>query len=912
MKIISSQMNQNRIQLQTDAGLICIRAITPNIFHLRATLEDHFNEVPSLAVLPQDSEEVPCSLSETASGLVFSTPELGLTIDLETCAFTWKDAHGKLLLRQPAEVGIELKEIQVANSGQPPIRQPRPAVSAKVAFQFSPGEAIYGLGQHEEGILNYRGHTQYLYQNNMKIAMPVLVSSRGWGMFFDSYSLGVFHDDTHGSYYFCDTEDELDLYFLYGPSFDRIVAGFRRLTGAPSMLPRWAYGYLQSKERYKDQKELVEIVKQYRRRRIPLDGIIQDWQYWDEGEWGRKKFDDERFPDPTGLMEELHSLNAHAMISVWPNFGEVPEKQPFSERGLLLPDNQFYNAFDPAARELQWQQMNEGIFKHGFDGWWCDSSEPYDGQFFYEGRYRPEPWERTALNKAEFSKIIDPEFINAYSLLHAQGVYAGQRAATTEKRVVNLTRSAFPGQQRYGTITWSGDTAANWETLRWHIPAGLNVTVTGFPNWTLDIGGFFVRDNRQKFWWYAGDFPEGTDDLGFRELYVRWFQYAAFLPMFRSHGTDIDREIYRFGKYNEPFQEALIKFDMLRYRLIPYLYSLAAWENQRGYTMLRMLAFDFPEDERACNLTDQFMLGPALLVCPVTEPMYYAKGSQKLDGVPKVRRVYLPEGCRWYDFWTGECYAGGQEITAAAPLEILPLFVRAGSILSLGPVVMHTQEKLDAALEVRVYPGADASFDFYEDEGDSYRYEQGACAWTRLTWDDAARQLQVGERQGSYPQMPGKRPFDLVLVSQGQGLGVHEAGLDTRRAIDQVLVQAQQSSKLALLVFSASWCPDCLALQSFFDDPVVKPFLDEHFLVIKIDVYTRFTNRAVVEGYGSPNARGIPAALVLDGLGNELASTRSGEWSDARSATPENILETLQQWVDLWVKNQKVERSNDE
>jgi alpha-D-xyloside xylohydrolase len=771
MKISNHFMNLNQFYIQLDTGWLCVETITPNIYRVRCTLRDEFKETPSLMIVPPASMGMACIMLDQGAHLLVETDEIRLEVLKDTAAFTWRNQDGDLLLREPQRGGKHLHEIQVENSGQPPLRQSRKAYTTKLEFEFAEGEAIYGLGQHEEGVLNYRGHSQYLYQNNMKIAMPVLVSSRGWGILFDSYSLGVFHDDQYGSYYSCDTEDELDYYFIYGPTFDRIIEGIRDLTGQPPMLPRWAYGYLQSKERYKDQNELVDIVRQYRDKRIPLDGIIQDWQYWDEGAWGQKTFDTERYPDPAGMMRSLHELHAHALISVWPNFEEVEHKKPFVEGDLLLPDNKHYNVFDPEARALHWQQMNEGIFQYGLDGWWCDSTEPYDGMFFYDAKYRPEPWERAALNKAEFTRNVDPEFINVYSLLNSQGVYEGQRSVTEEKRVVNLTRSAFPGQQRYGTIVWSGDTAARWDTLKWHIPAGLNVTVTGFPNWTFDIGAFFVKDKRDTRWWWSGDFPEGVDDLGYRELYVRWFQYAAFLPMFRSHGTDIDREIFRFGEPGDPFFDTLLKFDILRYRLLPYIYSLAAWEHHKNYTMHRMLAFDFIDDPRVLDITDQFMLGPALLVCPVTEPMYYGPNSKKLDGVPKLRRLYLPKGSDWYDFWTGERYSGGQEITAPAHLEILPLFVRAGSILPMGQVVMHTSENPFGPLEIRVYPGRDIDFDLYEDEGDSYRYEQGAYAWRHLEWDEQSQNLVVLYSDGGFAVTPLQREINWLVVQEGVGVG---------------------------------------------------------------------------------------------------------------------------------------------
>jgi alpha-D-xyloside xylohydrolase len=902
MKILSIKPSINQINLPTDHGLLSVQINAPNIFHIRYTFREKLNEYPSLIILPQPDSQINWSVDEQTDKIQLKTAELQLLIHKDTGAFTWLDITGKLLVREPERGGKQLYEIQPSsapNAAKPVDRTPHSIYSTKLEFEFSPDEAIYGLGQHEEGILNYRGHTQYLYQNNMKIAMPVLLSTHGWGMLFDSYSLGIFHDDQYGSYYWADTEDEMEFYFIYGPSFDRIVAGIRQLTGKVPMLPRWAYGFIQSKERYKSQEELIQVVKEYRKRRIPLDGIVQDWQYWDEGAWGQKSFDEERYYDPKGLMDEIHKLHAHAMISVWPNFGNVPHKQEFMERNLLLPDNAFYNVFDPAARALHWKQMNEGIFQPGFDGWWCDSPEPYDGQFFYEGKYRPEPWERVQLNLAEFKKNIDAEYINVYSLLNSQGVYEGQRAITQEKRVVNLTRSAFPGQQHYGTIVWSGDTVASWETLRWNIPGGLNLTSTGLPGWTLDIGGFFVKDHREIHWFRAGDYTAGIDDLGFRELYLRWFQYATFLPMFRSHGTDIDREIFRFGRYGDIFFDTLVKFDVLRYRLLPYIYSLAAWETHLNYTMLRLLAFDFPDDLRVHNITDQFMFGPSLLVCPVTEPMVYGANSQKLEGVPKIRRVYLPAGCNWYDFWTGQLFHGGQEITAAAPLDIIPLFVRAGSILPMGPVIQYADENPHAPIEVRVYAGTDSQFEFYEDEGDSYRYEQGTYAWTTLQWDNQQGMLMIGDRRGSYPNMTESLTFNLAVVREGFAVGVNEVSFTGRLTITSALEQATQVNKRVILEFGATWCPDCVILDQIFEESNVKSFLQEHFVLVNIDVNNRYRNRDIVEEYGNPIAKGIPSIVVMDSTGKILADTHNGELANARDSSTEEILEFLERWASL-------------
>jgi alpha-D-xyloside xylohydrolase len=379
-----------------------------------------------------------------------------------------------------------------------------------------------------------------------------------------------------------------------------------------------------------------------------------------------------------------------------------------------------------------------------------------------EWAVKPEPEERLRINTEEAKRYLDPEFINAYSLLHSQGIYEGQRRATGEKRVVNLTRSAYLGQQRYATVTWSGDTAAQWDTLRRQIADGLNFCATGMPYWTQDIGAFFVK-RKPELWFWSGDYDEGVDDLGYRELFVRWFQYGAFLPMFRAHGTDTPREIWRFGKPGEPFYEALVSALHLRYRLLPYIYSLAGWTTQHDYTMLRALPFDFRSDPVTYDIRDQYMFGPALLVNPVTRPMLYDVGSQPLTGIPQIRPVYLPAGADWYDFWSGQKYSGGKTIQADAPIDRLPLFVRSGSILPMGPVRQHVNDLPEAPVELHIYPGQDGSFELYEDEGDQYNYEDGAFSTIDIQWQDAERQLKLGARKGEYAGMPERQTFQICL-----------------------------------------------------------------------------------------------------------------------------------------------------
>lgn len=755
MRLLSYENREDFLLLLTDIGKLKIEPISPQIVRVVYTRREAFRATPSLMMLPRPPvPPTKWAVEEADHTLRVITSQLQVEIQKATGAITWLDAAGKLLVREPEQGG---KTIDLEDDH-----------AARLELVFAPGEAIYGLGQHEEGILNYRGHCQYLYQHNLKVAIPQIVSTRGYAILWDTAALSVFHDDVYGSYFWSEHCEELDFYFIYGPEFDQIVAGFRALTGPVPLLPRWAYGYIQSKERYMDQDELIAVVREYRARDLPLDAIVQDWQSWPGDWWGQKTLDPDRFPDPAGLVEKLHALNARLMISVWPRFqNDGPNQIEMRERGFLLGDGMTYNAFDPAARALYWQQAYDGLFKYGIDAWWCDASEPFEPD--WHGTVKPEPWQRAVVNAEHAKAYLDPTCINAYSLLHSQGMYEGQRSVCEEKRVVNLTRSYFPGQQRYGTITWSGDISATWDIFAKQIAEGLNFSVTGAGYWSVDVGGFFTAPRDQWFW--QGDYPDGVLDPAYRELYVRWFQFGTFLPVFRSHGTDTPREIWQFGQPGDLMYDTLVKFARMRYRLLPYLYSLAGAETHRAQAMLRLLAFDFRHDPEVYDIADQYMFGPALLVCPVTRP---GGGDDS-----QTRPVYLPAGTAWYDFWSGQRYEGGQTIHADAPLDILPLYVRAGSLLPLGPHIQHSGEQLTAPWEVRVYPGADGSFAVYEDGGDSYDYEQGAYSWYALNWEDVPGCFTVRPCGGQ----PACRELRLVRVSSEHGSGL-EPTLRPDRAVD--------------------------------------------------------------------------------------------------------------------------------
>ena len=548
-------------------------------------------------------------------------------------------------------------------------------------------EAIYGLGQDEAGVYDKRGTIQYLYQHNMRIPMPFFLSSKGYGVLFDCCSLMTFDDTKAETVITLDCVRQLDFYMIRG-RFDQIIAGYRELTGRASELPVWALGYIQSKETYKDQDELVSVVKEYRRRKVPLDIIVQDWKTWEGDLWGEKIPDKARYPDLEAAVSAIHAMNTHTMVSIWPNMKAGGRNHAeFAKRGLLLGDYSTYDAFSPDARTLYWEQMISGL--GAFDSWWCDSTEPFSAPDWCGSVLLPEE-ERYELVGNEHRKYLGPERANIYALMHARGIFENQTRDFPDKPVLNLTRSGYAGIQKYGTVLWAGDTSATWLELRREIAKGLSVGLSGLPYWTVDIGAFFTGDveNWRKWkgdpraepvWFWAGDYNEGVGDLGYQELYTRWLQFGAFLPVFRSHGTDTPREIWNFDGI---FYDSIEKFIKLRYTLMPYIKRMSERVREDHYTMMRSLMFDFAADGNVKTICDEFMFGDDMLICPVLSPMYFTKGSQPID-VSRTRDCYLPAGTDWIDFWTRERYTGGQTVTVHAAIDVMPIFVRAGAAMPM-------------------------------------------------------------------------------------------------------------------------------------------------------------------------------------------------------------------------------------
>ena len=662
------------------------------------------------------------------------------------------------------------------------------ASKVRQTFLLDKDEAIYGLGTIQNGKMNRRGEHKRMEQSNLEDFQNVLQSVKGWGLYWENYSPTQFDDDANGMTFDSEVGEGIDYYFMYGGTADGVIAQMRHLSGHVPMFPLWTYGFWQSKERYKSAAETESIVDKYRELQVPLDGIIQDWQYWGSNYlWNAMDFLSEDFSNGKQMIRNVHQKHAHFMISIWASFG--PQTQQFrelNEKGLLLPIETWpqsglshiwppvmeypsgvkvYDAFSPVARDIYWKHLKR-LFDYGTDAWWMDSTDP---DFFnpresdYEHKVTGGTWRSLR---------------NAFPLETVRGVYEKQRKTSEEKRVFIMTRSAFAGQQHYGSNMWSGDVASSWDMLRKQVPAGLSFSLTGNPNFNTDIGGFFCGSYNTKG---SGSAPQNPQ---YQELYVRWMQYGLFCPVFRSHGADAPREIWQFGKKGEPVYDAIEKMIRLRYRFIPYLYSTAWQVTSANESYLRPLFSDFAADRRVWDVADEFMFGHSILAAPVVEAQYTQEriiredamtGWDKKEVKPesenttvnwsetKTASKYLPKGALWYDFWTNKTYKGGQTVALQTSLDRVPMFVRAGSILPLGPEMQYVGEKAWDHLEIRIYPGADGSFTLYEDEGDNYNYEKGVYATIPFTWNDKTSSLTIGSRQGSYPGMLASRQFTFIL-----------------------------------------------------------------------------------------------------------------------------------------------------
>jgi len=886
--------------IKTKTGTLQIQVWAENIVHVVFSPGDNYHPRPSLMVLPESRQVTRCKFNDPQNPTSIKTSQLEIVPDPKTNQIIFRDESGKLWLQEG------LREFTPVNiSGEATFH-------ARQIFHLSPDEGVYGLGQHQQGHFNYRGQSGTLVQENTVAVVPFLVSTKNYGILWDNYSKIRFTDGPDGMSLWSEVGDAIDYYFIAGASLDEVIAGYRTLTGPVPLFGKWAYGYWQSRERYQTQAQIIEVAREFRTRQIPLDVIIQDWQYWGELGWSALDFDRRIFPDPKGMLQTIHDLNLHYLISIWPRFDSLTAVyKEMDQNSFLCADANgrkagLYDAYHPGARQLYWKYLEQNLFSIGADGWWIDATEPE-----FAGK-TPDEIAATAKSMRDHAGGTWARYLNAYSLMSTKGVYESQRAKTEQQRVCILTRSAYGGQQRFGAITWSGDIVASWEVLRNQISAGLNFSLSGLPYWTTDIGAFIPNN------------PLGCRDEAYREIYVRWFQFGTFCPIFRSHGTGTPREPWQFGDRGTWAYDTIVKFDRLRYRLLPYLYALAWQITSENYTPMRGLPFDFAHDPAVKNIDNAYMFGPAFLVCPVTEKMYFentyvgrvipaenlfhddgsglttdfyngqnfdhrvaSRVESKLDfdwnagsrpavvnqhdfsirftgqvltheageytfittsndgirvwvndklvidnwtdhgvqidigkitlaantkynlkmeyyqtlggaitklawitpsetarratqAVPPTKSVavYLPEATGWVDFWTGKPLKGGQTIQAPAPIDQMPLFVKAGTILPLGPEMQYASEKPADPMELRIYSGADAVFVLYEDENDNYQYEKGAFATIPLRWNDQAGTLTIGERQGKFPGMPETRQFHVVFVNPENGSGIELAQPD--------------------------------------------------------------------------------------------------------------------------------------
>ena len=734
-------------------------------------------------------EKVEISYKQNGNTVSMTSGKMTVTLDVATGKVTYTDPQGETLLKEKVE-GTNFIPRKDVN---------RDAYTVSQAFSLEPEEAIYGLGQRQSGAMNHRNQQIHLSNGNTNICIPYFTSEKGYGVYWDNPGISDFSDTPYETSFSSQVGLCSDYYFLYKDGTqDGVIACIRDLTGKATMFPLWTMGYWQCRERYKSPDELCGVLDKYRKLQIPLDGIVQDWQYWgcdsnwnamkfmnpryinkmgDEawmkylpnGEDPNAKYPEPRIKTPKEMVEYVHKNNAHLMISVWASFGPWTDqyKELDAMNALLKfetwPRNAGvhpYDPFNPKARDLYWRYL-KNLYDLGIDAWWTDSTEP----------------DRFDMGEREFSlPTADGTFRsvhNAFPLLSNQGVYEHQRAVSDSKRLFLMTRSSYFGQQRYGSFCWSGDISSQWDVMRKQIAGGLNYSLCGIPYWNTDIGGFFG-------WEYNNNWK----DVAMQELQVRWMQWGCFMPIMRNHcSSPMESEIYKFGEEGYWAYDAQKKFIELRYRLLPYIYSLCGEATQASGSIMRPFVMDFPRDKKAIRVDNEYMFGRNLLVMPVTDSLYtyYDKGAHKgFTSVPDVAKavknveVYLPQGAKWYNFWTNEMHSGGQTVSMPCPIDIMPVYVKAGSILPFGPAVQYTSEKKWDNLEIRVYPGADADFTLYEDEGDNYNYEKGAFSQIRFHWDDAARTLTIGERKGDYKGMLKKRNFRILVVNRQSPSGDKE------------------------------------------------------------------------------------------------------------------------------------------
>jgi alpha-D-xyloside xylohydrolase len=718
------------VTLTMRVGMLRIQVASESIIRVIYSAASSLPETRQLMITKTNWPPAQWTIQSTDKDITLATARLRVSVTRASGAILFSDASGKKLFQ---DYDRTLTPVEV--NGEKTYH------AEMFSNLWDSTEGFFGLGQHQAGVWNYHGEDVELSQDNTNISVPMFLSSNGYAIFWNNASRSRFNNRfPHALFLSSEVADSVDYYFLFGPEFDKIIGAYRGMTGAAPMFGKWAYGFWQCKNKYESQTEILGVAHKYRELRIPVDNIVQDWFWWQS--MGEPVFN-KNYPDPPGMMADLHKNNFHVMFSFWPFFkAGTSVYEDMDKRGFFIDRTKvagfhplgqaLYDPFNPEARKYYWQLLDKGLFRIGADAWWLDTDEPET-----EGR------ENGLLVNNKVALGSGARYSNLFSLMTTEAVYQGQRGASSDKRVFILSRSAAAGIQRNSVAAWSGDVESNWMSFARQIPAGLNFSLSGIPYWTTDIGGFIIGN---------------PDDPAYRELFIRWFQYGVFCPIFRLHGTRTTNQ-NELWSYGAEAQEILTRYDRLRYRLMPYIYSLAWKTTNEGYTLMRPLVMDFAGDTRALNTGDQFMFGPALLVNPVTEP-----GATK-------RHLYLPKGA-WRDFWTGRAAEGGVAIDAVVPLARIPIYVRAGSIIPMGPEVMYAAEKPADPIELRIYDGADGDFVLYEDENDNYNYEKGAYATIAIHWDNAKQELTLGARQGAFPGMLQNRTFKVVHVREDFGVGI--------------------------------------------------------------------------------------------------------------------------------------------
>ena len=743
---------------------------SPSIVRIYKTGPDNPDTKQSLSVIMQP-DQVKVSQSTDKNGAkVYKSADLTVTVSGNDVTF--QDKKGNVLL---AENGC----------GHGIVAMTRPEyadIAVDQGFDLDEDEPLYGLGILQDGKMNKSGTYQRMIQGNTDDYSNIIQSIKGYGLFWDNYSPTTFGIEEGKFFFTSENGGCIDYYFIWGGDADGVIAGIRQLTGSVPMVPLWSFGFMQSRERYKSSGELTNVLDRYRQDGVPIDVMIQDWQYWGNNYlWNAMEFNSDDFRNPERWIKHIHDQNAKLMISIWSSFGPMTKQyRELQPKGLLLDFHTWpqsglgdwpprmdypsgvrpYDPYSKEARDIYWNHLTR-LYDLNIDGWWMDSTEPDHHDFQESDLDLP-----TAMGT--FRRVR-----NAFPLMAVGGVYDNQRAMPdgNSKRVLILTRSAFAGQQRYGSNTWSGDLQSNWNSLRNQIPAGLNFALTGNPNFNSDLGGFFANNYNESYM----DETAPKNPL-YQELYVRWMQYGVFCPMMRSHGTEVPRELYYYGKAGEPVYDALLGAIKLRYSLLPYIYSLAHDVTANNGTYQRALMMDFRDDHNVWTMNNEFMFGRELLAAPVLEAKYtperaMSKSRARIENVDfletKTSKVYLPAGTSWYDFETLQQFEGGQEIERKVNIKSIPLFVKAGSIVPIGPDVQYSTEKPWDDLEIRVYSGANGTFCLYEDEFDNYNYENGAYTTIDFKYDNKSRQLTIGARKGSYDGMIQNRKFRITYITDG-------------------------------------------------------------------------------------------------------------------------------------------------